>query len=76
MGALNEVMDYLWKWLADLFNIKEITPNTSEIIWIIFIIIIGGPLSIVGLLALIQWIINNTEKIKKSFNKIKKIFKK
>lgn len=72
MEALNEVMEYLWKWFADFLNIKEIAPDTSEIIWIIFIILLGTPLSIVGILALIQWIIDRKDKITKTFRKIKK----
>lgn len=76
MKALDEVLEYLWKWIADFLNIKEIALDISEIIWIIFIILLGVPLSIVGILALIQWIIDRKDKITKTFRKIKKKFKK
>lgn len=65
----------IFEWFKNLLETILNIPTMSVIQGIIIFISAGTITAIIiGILALIKWIINNTEKLKKAFTKFKNLF--
>lgn len=63
MENLLIVIKEIFNWLLNVLGIE--TPNINTIIVILIFIFAGGIITIIGFLALIQWLIEKANKLRK-----------